>query len=583
MIKRYKPLFSKIFFGAAILMSIGNLFASDSQKIGDIHASASGNAKVIGHASHVKTDNLMQNQGGQGVGSITINNAASSPLVHPERETPEDYYHRGVELMREDPPKKSQALSFFERAAGAKHDPYIDACIKCGEIYCEEGNTRKSSQYFHQALKLIERDGSQSHLNDSVYSGLMRLHLSAGKAEEDDVEEKKRHFIEASEYGKKMEFREKPDRDAIAEINRLLASLAVSSTEQIPVATVASPVAKGIPVSTGSEVDSNANVFAKAMVQAQEEQRLREEALQKQLEEAQNKASEAARLLEEQKLREEEFKRQQEESQKRLAAEEQKRLEAEKKAKETERLLEEQKRQEKQKEDQRQKGLREAQELAARQVQPVTRSIPTEPAIPDIARGYEDIYLRFLNGKLIYRPTEGSDVGKIELLIKDIMNPNTLEGTFDLSRCGDTGQYLSINTGYRKRKNPANKDKVEIWFCPRFLIEKELNSTAGHFRDIMTVTRWPQSAPIGVFWTWGSWDVKYYDYLTTNTYDQLGNNNLYEKYVCSCSLRSHHLRPPQRDPMSYRLGHVASRALALSRFQFVLSLFHVIFEPKRVT
>jgi hypothetical protein len=44
MIKRYKQLCSKIFFGAAILMSTGNLFASDGQKIGDIYASASENA-----------------------------------------------------------------------------------------------------------------------------------------------------------------------------------------------------------------------------------------------------------------------------------------------------------------------------------------------------------------------------------------------------------------------------------------------------------------------------------------------------------------------------------------------------------
>jgi hypothetical protein len=134
----------------------------------------------------------------------------------------------------------------------------------------------------------------------------------------------------------------------------------------------------------------------------------------------------------------------------------------------------------------------------------VERPLRSSPEIPAIARGYEDIYLRFLNGKLIYRPTEGSDVGKIELPIAALSNP--LEGEFDLSRCGDTGQYLSINTGYRKGKKTANASKVEIWFVPRFVVEKELRATATHFQKIMTAEKWPESAPIGIFWTWGGWD-----------------------------------------------------------------------------
>lgn len=110
---------------------------------------------------------------------------------------------------------------------------------------------------------------------------------------------------------------------------------------------------------------------------------------------------------------------------------------------------------------------------------------PLALAIPEIARGYEDIYRRFVNGKLIYRPTEGSDVGKIELPIAAFSNP--LMGTFDLSPCGDTGQYLSISTGYRKEKKQENTNKVEIWFSPRFLIEREVNTLASnhHMRTIL--------------------------------------------------------------------------------------------------
>jgi hypothetical protein len=159
--------------------------------------------------------------------------------------------------------------------------------------------------------------------------------------------------------------------------------------------------------------------------------------------------------------------------------------------------------------------------------------VPPPPApgdgivIPPIARGHEEVYRRFVRGRLIYRPTAGSDVGRIDMPIAALANP--LESPFDLSRCGDTGQYLSISTGYRKRKQPANASKVETWIAPRFLIERELATTAGHFRGIMG--NWPASAPVGLFWTWGGWDdLGWMDYLTTNSFEQIGDNNLYEKY-----------------------------------------------------
>src|SRR5579871_3206007 len=77
----------------------------------------------------------------------------------------------------------------------------------------------------------------------------------------------------------------------------------------------------------------------------------------------------------------------------------------------------------------------------------------------------------FLNGKLIYKPDPNSDVGMKVMCISDLMNP--LEGTFDLSTCGDADQYLSINTGYCKGKRVENVNKVGIWFVPRVLIKKE--------------------------------------------------------------------------------------------------------------
>lgn len=142
-----------------------------------------------------------------------------------------------------------------------------------------------------------------------------------------------------------------------------------------------------------------------------------------------------------------------------------------------------------------------------------------------IQNGYPDESFQcFLNGKLIYKPKVDSDEGKIEMRIADLVNP--LESEFDLSACGDAGQYLSINTGYRKGQIPENANKVEIWFVPKFLVERDLNTTAGHFRDIMG--QW--TAPIGIFWTRGNWDnLGWYDYLVNEDPKILSNGNLYDK------------------------------------------------------
>jgi hypothetical protein len=142
--------------------------------------------------------------------------------------------------------------------------------------------------------------------------------------------------------------------------------------------------------------------------------------------------------------------------------------------------------------------------------------------------GCQQICPEFLNGKLIYRPTEGSDEGMIELKVSGLWNP--LEGTFNLSQCGDTGLYLSISTGYRKVKKAENADKVEIWFAPRFLVEKEINSTVGHFKGIFP-SKWNDNASVGMLWTWGGWDnLGWYDYLTSESADNLSKINLFENW-----------------------------------------------------
>ncbi|MCE3230366.1 MAG: hypothetical protein K0R52_294 [Alphaproteobacteria bacterium] len=152
---------------------------------------------------------------------------------------------------------------------------------------------------------------------------------------------------------------------------------------------------------------------------------------------------------------------------------------------------------------------------------------PEGPEVPLIARGHEETYRRFLNGALIYRPQQGSDVGWIVMRIAELANP--LAGTFNLSQCGIAGQYLRICTGYRKEIIPDNplERKLEIWLTPRFLIEKELNASASHFQQIYD--KWSERHPVGIFWAYSAWGLEHYDYLTNNSLDGIGSNNLYEK------------------------------------------------------
>ena len=170
---------------------------------------------------------------------------------------------------------------------------------------------------------------------------------------------------------------------------------------------------------------------------------------------------------------------------------------------------------------------------------PASAPIPQTPppvvndiAIPEIARGYEEVYRRFLGGKLIY--TDPTSKAKREMPIRALDNP--LEGTFDLSGCGDTGQYLSIATGYRKGLKAENASKVEIWLAPWFLVRKNISSSAKHLQPIMR--NWDAAAaPVGLFWTWGGSCNEYFDYLVTNSLDVLGSEDLREKYKKSGARR----------------------------------------------
>jgi hypothetical protein len=171
-------------------------------------------------------------------------------------------------------------------------------------------------------------------------------------------------------------------------------------------------------------------------------------------------------------------------------------------------------------------------------VKSVERPLRSGPVIPEIARGYEEEYKLFYNGKLVYRPTSGTDEGKIELPIAALAN--ALEGRFDLGRCGDTGMYLSINTGYKKEKKLENIERTEIWLVPRFLLE----SAPPQYRRIMDQWRLNAESKIGILWTWGGDDnLEWFDSLTTQGPEIL-SGNLYEKWCALDTLKPFCQRGP---------------------------------------
>jgi hypothetical protein len=173
--------------------------------------------------------------------------------------------------------------------------------------------------------------------------------------------------------------------------------------------------------------------------------------------------------------------------------------------------------------------------------------VPIPPAVPTIAVGHEALYQRFMAGRLEYRPDPNSDAGLIILPFWDLLAPlagtaNPLSATLDLSKCGDAGNYLSINLGYKKAKIPANARKTEIWICPKFLAERELGTMASSLEPIMG--EW--EAPMGYFWTWGSDAVRSdnYDYLLQDIVMD-NDKSLYDKWPFPTS-------PTHHRPMALR-------------------------------
>jgi hypothetical protein len=138
--------------------------------------------------------------------------------------------------------------------------------------------------------------------------------------------------------------------------------------------------------------------------------------------------------------------------------------------------------------------------------------------VPQIARGHEAVYNRFINGRLVYNGPAGERIYPIA----DILN-SSLEGEFNLNGLTHTsgsttyniGDYLRIKIGYRKVKE--NEHKTTVWIVPQFMIDKAQHA----FKSVAWY------APIGIFWSWGKYDLSDFDYLTSMEFDDISSKNLY--------------------------------------------------------
>ncbi len=224
-----------------------------------------------------------------------------------------------------------------------------------------------------------------------------------------------------------------------------------------------------------------------------------------------------------------------------------------------------------------QERRKKAEDLAGA-VSIVERPITLTSVIPEIARGHEDVYRRFMNGKLVYKPNKDNDVGLIELPIAMLLN--VLEGTFDLSRCGNAERYLSINTGYKNEQRIEERSKLEIWFVPKFVVEKQLRGSARYIQPLISARSWGidpwMEEKIGIFYTypWCSYlrDL-HFDYLTTESVKSLENQNLLELWE-----KAHRNRMKYEDRGSWNPPHcfipreysMSGMTQELSRFRLYL-------------
>ncbi len=137
----------------------------------------------------------------------------------------------------------------------------------------------------------------------------------------------------------------------------------------------------------------------------------------------------------------------------------------------------------------------------------------------DRKAAYEAFHQKFRGSKLVYRPNrENPDEGKVELPIADLASP--FMGTFNLSGCGDAGQYVRIGTGYRIHK--AGDKIFEMWIGIQHTLKKEIDTPLVvsamcqylpvlYLEGPLRYSRHWEDASIMIYFNRGDWEMEEYD------------------------------------------------------------------------
>ena len=132
----------------------------------------------------------------------------------------------------------------------------------------------------------------------------------------------------------------------------------------------------------------------------------------------------------------------------------------------------------------------------------------------------EKAFQIFLNGKLVYKPNENNDEGKIEWLFSKLGTPHN--GVFDLSGLGEVDKYVRITTSISTffEVEVRNNAKWNILIAPHYLINQFTSTTAKPFTVIMP--DWKDKAPVGIFCRMSHWMTEDgFEYLTTKSIKEL--------------------------------------------------------------
>jgi len=452
--------------------------------------------------------NFNEHRGGEG-GSATVVIHSTAPMTSPhlEREKrPDEYFVQGETYLTRQPPSWEESLEAFQYAANV-NPPHILACIRCAEYFHNKipPEVKKASFYYERALST----GENAQI---AYGGLMKLHYEVG-SKSARKKTKEESLKKAKAYGEKIEIPSSDEDTMLDDIDTLLSQLDIGSVGGGEISSSAYPsdiapvIAKAVELFEESELSNakEAGLNLSPSLDTKSKNRVSDAKAKADriIAEAEEEA-EANRILAEAVAKAEQIKA--ESDTKRLAAES--RVADAKIISPISAVEVEVKRIE----DSRAAESKQATELQS-VPQTMTRSYP------EIARGYEAIYNRFINGRLVYK----GPAGERSFSIADIVN-SSLEGEFNLNgltyTSGSTtyniSDYLRIKLGNRKVKE--NEYKTTVWLVPQFAARAGGSS--------FSTASW--TSDVGVFWTWGQYGLADFDYLTTMQFDEISSKNLYD-------------------------------------------------------